>query len=209
MVRLTARQNPGRNSGDGGAGRYGTEDYSAGADHRTLADFSSREGNRTNPDMCKRMHRHAATQEDTGGKMDVVTDSTIMLDNSGRIHDAVLSDPRTGIDHASRHDDSPLFQSGRLRNHRGRMDECGGRQTVSKGALKARGPHFVSPNGHQKLRAVFAPRQLKVPAGREDPAAAEFPARFLATIVDEGNGTELPHRPCNIENDLAVAAGAP
>ena len=63
MVSLTARtsQSSGRDSDNGGAGRYRMEDYSASADDRTLANFSSREGYRANPDMCKRMHRHAAT----------------------------------------------------------------------------------------------------------------------------------------------------
>src|ERR1017187_5871926 len=185
------------------------EDYSARTDDRTLADFSSREGDRANPDMCKRMHRHAATQEDAGRKMDVIADTTVMLDHGGCVHNAILPDLSACIDHNSRHDDGPILKSGRLRYHRRRVDEAHGQQTVFEGSLKACGPHFVFPNGHQILRATFVLQQLQVPASSEDLAVAEFMSRFLASIVDEGNSSEPPHRPCNIEDDLPVAAGAP
>src|ERR1035437_8478734 len=102
------------------------EDDSTRADDRTRADFSSREGDRANPDMCKRMHGHASAQEDPGRKMHMIADSTIMLDNCGRVHDAILSDLSTRIDNDFRHDDGPIVKSGRFRYHRGRMDECGG-----------------------------------------------------------------------------------
>ena len=131
------------------------EDHSTRPDDRTLANFSSREGDRANPDMRKRTHRHAATQEDTGRKMDVITDSTVMLDHGGCVHNAILSDLSTRIDHDFRHDDGPIFKSGRLRYHRRRMDECGGQQAMIESSLKARGSHFVLPNGHQILRATF------------------------------------------------------
>jgi hypothetical protein len=185
------------------------EDHSARPDDRTLANFSSRQGDRANPDVCKRMHRHAATQEDTGRKMDVITDSTVMLDHGGCIQNAIPPYVSACIDHNSRHDDGPILKSGRLRYHRRRMDKCGGQQTVFKGYLKACGPHFVFPNGHQVLRATFALQQLQVPASSEDLAVAEFMSRFLASIVDEGNIPEFPHRPCDIEDDLPVPAGAP
>src|ERR1035437_212028 len=185
------------------------DDHSARPDDRTLANFSSREGDRANPDMCKRMHRHAATQEDTRRKMDVITDSTIMLDHGGCVHNAILSDLSTRIDHDSRHDDGPILKLGRLRYHRRRMDECGGQQTMFEGSLKACGPHFVPPNGHHILRATFVLQQLQVPASSEDLAVAEFMSRFLASIVDEGNIPESPHRPCDVEDPLPVPAGAP
>jgi hypothetical protein len=161
------------------------EDYSTRPDDRTLANFSSREGNRANADVCKRMHCHAPAQEDPGRKMDVITDSTVMLDHGGCVHNTILSDLSTCIDHNSRHDDGPILKSGRLRDHRRRMDECGGQQAVIESSLKACGPHFVFPNGHQILGAAFALQQLQVPVSSEDLAAAEFMRRFLASIVDE------------------------
>ena len=161
------------------------EDHSTRADDRTLADFSAGQGDCANPDMCKRMHRHAATQEDTGRKMDVITDSTVMLDHGGCVQNAILPDLSACIDHNSRHDDGPILKSRRLRYHRRRVDESYGQQTVFEGSLKACGPHFVFPNGHQILRATFALQQLQVPTSFEDLAIAEFTARSLASIVDE------------------------
>src|ERR1022692_2859597 len=159
--------------------------------------------------MCKRMHCHAPAQEDPRRKMHVIADSAVMLNNGGCVHNAIFSDLSTRIDHDFRHDDGPILKSGRLRYHRGRMDECGGQQAMIESSLKACGPHFVFPNGHQILRATFALQQLQVPTSSEDLAVAEFMSRFLASIVDEGNSSEPPHRPCNIEDDLPVAAGAP
>jgi hypothetical protein len=161
------------------------EDHSARPDDRALADFSTGQGDGTNPDVCKRMHRHAATQEDTGRKMDVITDSTVMLDHGGGIQNAILPYVSACIDHHSRHDDGPILKSGRLRYHCGRMDECGGQQTVFEGSLKACGPDFVFPNGHQILRATFALRQLQISTSSEGLAVAEVTSRSLASIIDE------------------------
>jgi hypothetical protein len=185
------------------------EDHSARADDGSLANFGSWEGDGANPDMCKRMHCHAASEEDTRRKMDVITYSTVMLDQGSCVHNAVSSDLSTGIDHDFRHDDGPIPKPGRLRYHRGRMDERGGLQAVFEGSLKACGPHFVLPNGHHVLRAPFALQQLQVPASSEDLAGTEFTATFLAIIVDEGNSLEPSHRPRDVENHFAVPAAAP
>jgi|ERR1035438_7611537 hypothetical protein len=141
--------------------------------------------------------------------MDVITDSTVMLDHGGCVHNAVLSNLSTRIDHNSRHDDGPILKSGRLRYHRGRMDECGGQQTVFEGFLKAGGPHFVLPNGHQILGATIALQQLQVLASSEDLAVTEYTVSSVAGIVDEGNSFESSHRPCNVEDNLPVPTGAP
>jgi hypothetical protein len=185
------------------------EDHSAGADHRTLADFGSRKGDRADPDMGKRMYRHPAAQQDTRREMDVIADSTVVLDYGGCVHDAILPDPGTRIDYDSRHDDGPILKPGRLRYHRGRVDECDGMQAVFEGSLKACGPHFVVSNGRQILGATFALQRLQVPASCQDLAGAEFTGLFPANIVDEGNLFEDAHRPGDIEDDLPVAAGAP
>src|SRR5665213_3113782 len=113
------------------------EDYSARPNDRTLANFSSRQGDRANPEMCKRMHRHASAQEDPRRKMHVIADSAVMLDNSGCVHNAIFPDLSIRIDHDFRHDDGPIPKSGRLRYHRGRMDECGGQQAMIESSLKA------------------------------------------------------------------------
>ena len=94
------------------------EDYSTRADDRPLANFRSREGDRANPEMCKRIHRHAAAQEDAGRKVHVIADSAVMLDDGGCVQNAILPDLSFGIDHNSRHDDGPIPKSGRLRYHR-------------------------------------------------------------------------------------------
>jgi hypothetical protein len=117
--------------------------------------------------------------------MHVIADSAVMLDDGGCVHNAILSDLSIRIDHDSCHDDGPILESGRLRYQRRRMDECGGPQAMLDSSLKACGPHFVPADGHQILRATFAPQQLQVPASSEDLAAAEFMSRFLASIVDE------------------------
>jgi hypothetical protein len=185
------------------------EDHSTRADDGALADFSTGQGDGAHPDVCKRMHRHAATQEDTGRKMDMITDSTVMLDHGGCVQNTVLPDLSACIDYNSRHDDGAILKSGRLRYHRRRVDESHGQQTVFESSLKACGPQFVFPNGHQILRATFALWQLQVRAGSEDLAAAKFTSGFLASIVDKGNSFESPHRPCDIEDHLPVPAGAP
>src|ERR1022692_1115716 len=141
--------------------------------------------------------------------MDVITDSTVMLDHGSCVQNTVFPDLSTRIDHDFRHDDGPILKSGRLRYHRRRMDQCGGQQAMIESSLKACGPHFVFPNGHQILRATFVLQQLQVPTSSEDLAVAEFMSRFLASIVDEGNSFESPHRPCDIEDHLAVPAGTP
>lgn len=159
--------------------------------------------------MCKRMHCHAPAQEDPRRKMHVIADSAVMLDNRGCVQNAILPDLSTCIDHNFRHDDGPILKSGRLRYHRRRVDECGGQQAMFEGSLKACGPHFVFPDGHQILRATFALQQLQVPTSSEDLAVAEFMSRFFASIVDEGNSFESSHRPCDVEDHLPVPAGAP
>src|ERR1019366_7529541 len=110
-------------------------------DDRPRADFSAGQGDLANPDMCKRMHCHAPTQEDPRRKMHVIADSAVMLDNGGCVHNAILSDLSTRIDHDFCHDNGPTLKSGRLRYHRGRMDECGGQQAMIESSLKACGPH--------------------------------------------------------------------
>jgi hypothetical protein len=164
---------------------------------------------RSDADMGGLTDGYAASEEHAGRKMHVVADHAIMLDHGGRIHNAILSDMSTRIDHDFRHDDGPILKSGRLRNHRRWVDEPRGQQSVVEGSLEACGPHFIVPNGHQILRATFVLQQLQVPASSEDLAAAEFTARFLASIVDEGDSCESPHRPRDIEHHLAVPAGAP
>src|ERR1022692_560559 len=141
--------------------------------------------------------------------MHVIADSAVMLDNGGCVQNAIPPDLSACIDYNSRHDDGPILKSGRLRYHRGRMDECDGQQAMLESSLKACGPHFVPPDGHQIMRATFVLQQLQVGASSEDLAVAEFMSRFLASIVNEGNSFESPHRPCDIEDHLAVPAGTP
>jgi hypothetical protein len=74
------------------------------------------------------------------------------------------------------------------------MDQCGGHQAVIESSLKACGPHVVLPNGHQIPRWTLALHQLEIPAGSQDLAAAEFMTSFLASIINEGDGLESPHR---------------
>jgi len=88
------------------------DDHGARADDGARANFSPREGNRANPDMCERMHGHGAPQEDTGRKVHVVTDSTVVLDHGGSVHYAVLTDEGARIDHGPGHDDGPVLNSG-------------------------------------------------------------------------------------------------
>jgi hypothetical protein len=132
------------------------QDYSACADHRAFSDFRSGEGNGTNTDMRKRMHRHAAAEQDPRRKMHVVADPAVMFDDGSRVQYAILSDLGTGIDHHSRHDDGPTVKPGRLRYHGRRMDKCGGEQTMFESSLKACGPYFILPDGHQVPRAMPA-----------------------------------------------------
>jgi len=106
------------------------EDHSARSYDGALANFGSREGDRANPDMCERMHRHAAPQEDAGRKMDVIADSTVMLDHGGCVQNAILPDLSACIDHNSRHDDGPILKPGGLGYHRRRVDQPNGQQAV-------------------------------------------------------------------------------
>lgn len=122
------------------------EDYGTRPDDRALANFNSRENDRANPDMCKRMHHHPSTQEDTGRKVHVITDSTVMLNHGGCVQNAILSDMSTRIHNNFRHDDGPGLKPGRLRYYRGRVNEIYGQQTVLEGSLKACRPSFVFPN---------------------------------------------------------------
>jgi hypothetical protein len=141
--------------------------------------------------------------------VDVITDSTVMLDHGSRIQNAILPDLSTCMDHNSRHDHGPILKSGGLRYHRRRMDERDGQQAMFEGSLKACGPNFVFSNGHQILRATFVVQQLEVPTSSEDLAATEFMSRFPASIVDEEDSFESPHRLCDVEDHLPVPASAP
>jgi hypothetical protein len=141
--------------------------------------------------------------------MYVIADSAVMLDNDGCVHNAIFPDLSTRIDHDFRHDDGPLLKSGRLRYHCRRMDECGRQQAMIESSLKACGPHFIPPNGHNIVGATFVRQQLQVPASSEDLTAAEFMSRILASIVDEGNSFESPRRPCDIEDHFPVPTGTP
>ena len=152
---------------------------------------------------------YGASEEHPGRKMHVVADHTIMLDNGGCVHNAILSDLSTRIDDGIGHDDGSGLNSGRVRNHRTWVDESHRQQTMVEGSLEACGPHFVIANGHQILTATFAVQQLQVPTSSEDLAAAEFTARFLASIIDEGNSLESSHCPRDVEDHLAVPARAP
>jgi hypothetical protein len=90
------------------------EDNGAGTDNRALANLGAGEHDRTNPDMRKRVHRHAASQEHSWRKMDVIADQAVMLDNGSRVHNAVLSDLSIRVDHDFRHDDGAGPKSRRL-----------------------------------------------------------------------------------------------
>jgi len=97
--------------------------------------------------------------------MDMIADSTVMLDHRGCIQNAILPDLSTCVDHNSRHDDGTILKSGRLRYHRRWMDQCHRHQTVFEGFLKTCGPHFVLPNRNQIIKATFVLQRLQVLAG--------------------------------------------
>ena len=148
------------------------ENHRSRADDRCLANLGSREYDRANPDKSERVYSHAPTEEHPRRKMDVMANPAIMLDNGCCVYDAVPSDPGTRIDHGSRHDHGALFQPGRWRYHRGRMDQRCGQHAAVESALKACGPHFIPSNGHHKMSANSVKR-FKVPAGFEDFGAAK------------------------------------
>jgi len=200
---------PGWDTRDCDARGHGFQDDRPGSYDCRLTDVRTWQDDRSHADMGGLTDGHAASEEHAGRKMHVVADYAIVLDNGGCVHNAILANLSACIDHGFRHDDGSGVNSGGLRNHRRWVDEPRGQQTVVEGSLKACSPHFVPPNGHHILRATFVLQQLQVPASSEDLAVAEFMSRFVASIVDEGNSFEFPHRPCDIENHLPVPAGAP
>jgi len=137
------------------------------------------------PDMGKLADSYAASEEHAGRKMHVVADHAIMLDNGGCVHNAVLPDLSARVDHDFRHDDGAGLNSGRLGNHRRRVDESHGQEKVFEGSVKACGPHFIVPNGHRIFGTTFGLQELQVPARFEQLAGAELLARSVARIVDE------------------------
>lgn len=198
-----------RNSDNSGAGRDRIENYGARADDGALANLRSRESDRANSYMRKRMDRHAATQQNTGRKVDVIADLAVMLDHGRRVQNAIPPDLRPCIDYSFRHDYGPIAKPGESRYHGRRVDQSGGQETVFETFPKACSPGFVIPNRYQVLGATLALQRSQVEAGAENLTVAVLTVRALAGIVDEGNSLKPSHRLCDIEDYLPVPAGAP
>jgi len=103
---------PGWDTRHCGARGHRFQDDRPGSYHRRITDAHAWQDDRSDADMGGLTDGHGASEEYARRKMHVVADSTVMLDNGGCVHNAVLSDLSAGIDHDLRHDDGPILKSG-------------------------------------------------------------------------------------------------
>jgi hypothetical protein len=114
---------PGWDTRHCGARGHGFQDDRPGSYDSRLTDVRAWQGHRSDADMGGLTDRYGASEEHAGRDMDVIADHAIVLDHGGCVHNAVLPDLSTRIDHDFRHDDGPILNPGRPGNHRRWVDE--------------------------------------------------------------------------------------
>jgi len=200
---------PGWDTRDCDARGHGFQDDRPGSYDRRITDVHAWQDDRSDADVGGLTDGYGASQQHAGRDMHVIADHAIVLDNGGRVHDAISSDPSARIDHGFRHHDCSSPNRGRFRKHCGGVNECGWLQTVFESPVKACGPHFVVSNGHRIRSATFSPEELQALTGSEKLAGAELLAKSIASVIDERYSAEPSRGSRYIEDHLPVPARAP